>query len=104
AHIFDPARPPVPNAEDKATREARKIQKGYVDALRYYRPRPYHGRVTMLVNEELYRRDPTLGWSKLALGGLDIHMLPGDHWTYIRAHVRAAAGELRKCLEGPQAE
>ena len=39
-----------------------------------------------------------MGWDQLALGGLEIHKLPGDHDSYIREHVQSAAKELRECL------
>jgi hypothetical protein len=52
-----------------------------------------------LVSEKLCRHDPTLGWKHLALKGLSIHPVPGDHWSYIRDHVDVVGPKLRECLE-----
>jgi hypothetical protein len=54
----------------------------------------------MLVNEEEVKEsDPTLGWSDLILGGIDVRKIPGDHEAYIRQYVQTAAKELRECIE-----
>jgi thioesterase domain-containing protein len=71
----------------------------YFKTLIRYKPKVYPGRITLLVSEESYRNDPSMGWSRFAKGGLDIHPLPGDHQTYIREYAQAAAACLKKCLE-----
>jgi thioesterase domain-containing protein len=44
--------------------------------------------------------DPTMGWADLAAGGVEVHMVPGSHFTMVREpHVRVLAEELSKCLE-----
>jgi amino acid adenylation domain-containing protein len=75
------------------------IRARYRRVLRWHSPKPYEGRIHILVNEEYYNRDRTLGWGQLALKGLKIHKLPGNHDTYIREHVKATAQELRHCLD-----
>ena len=75
-----------------------QIQEGYIEALQRYRARPYFGRAVMLVNEKNSYRDPTLGWSDLVVGGIDVRKIPGDHEAYIRQYVETAAAELRDCL------
>lgn len=87
------------NTDTRVIQHIEWIRDRYRRALRWHKPKPYGGRIQILVNEEFYSRDPTLGWSRLALGGLDIHKLPGDHDSYIREHVQAAAKKLRECLE-----
>jgi len=77
----------------------RDIQEGYIDALRRYRPRPYSGRVAILVNEDAFARDPATGWAELIRGGVTVRNIPGDHTAYIREHVRTAARVLKECLE-----
>ena len=77
----------------------RDIQEGYIDALRRYRPRPYAGRVAILVNEDAFARDPATGWAELIRGRVTVRNIPGDHTAYIREHVRTAARVLKECLE-----
>jgi hypothetical protein len=76
-----------------------RIRDRYRRVLRWHNPKVYDGQVHILVNEEYYTRDRTLGWGKLALKGLEIHKLPGNHDTYIREHVKDTAQELRLCLD-----
>ena len=71
----------------------------YMRSLRRYKPRPYGDRIHILVSEKLHGHDPTLGWDKLALKGLDIHKLPGDHLAYLREQVETTARQLRECLD-----
>jgi pimeloyl-ACP methyl ester carboxylesterase len=80
------------------------IRARYRRVLRWHNPKPYEGRIHVLVNEEYYNRDRTLGWGQLALKGLKIHKLPGNHDTYIRDHVKATAQELRHCLDTAASE
>ena len=61
--------------------------------------KPYGGRVTLLVNEALYATDQVLGWDRVSIGGLDIHVLPGDHLSYIREHAASAAAKLRELID-----
>ena len=79
--------------------EPQRVQHGYVDTLRRYRPRRYNGRVTMLNNETSCNGDPTLGWASLVAGGIEVHQIPGDHQAYIRRYVKTAAVQLKECLE-----
>jgi thioesterase domain-containing protein len=79
------------------------IQRSYVRAIYRYRPQPYPGRLTLLVNEEVSRISPSLGWAELASGGIEIRRVPGNHVSYIRGSVRAVARTLRACLEQAEA-
>jgi acyl-CoA synthetase (AMP-forming)/AMP-acid ligase II/thioesterase domain-containing protein/NAD(P)-dependent dehydrogenase (short-subunit alcohol dehydrogenase family)/acyl carrier protein len=77
--------------------------------------RPYPGRVTLLINEARYHerydqkagpewtnhrypQDPSLGWQHIAAEGVEIHVIPGNHDTYIREEVQSAAQVLDACL------
>jgi thioesterase domain-containing protein/acyl carrier protein len=75
------------------------VREGYINTLRRYRPRPYQGCVVMLNNETAGRDDPTLGWKNFVRGGIDVHIIPGNHEAYIRQYVRIAGGKLRECLD-----
>ncbi len=87
------------NTDRRAVEHIDWIRDRYRRVLRWHNPQPYEGRIHILVNEEYYSRDRTLGWGQLALKGLKIHKLPGNHDTYIREHVKATAQELRHCLD-----
>jgi amino acid adenylation domain-containing protein/non-ribosomal peptide synthase protein (TIGR01720 family) len=76
----------------------------YYRTLMRYKPKPYPGRVTLLISEELQCHEPAAGWKKWAAGGVDVHILPGTHLTYIRELVEAAANKLRACLDEAQAD
>jgi len=80
------------------------IRDCYRRVLRWQNPKPYEGQVHILLNEEYYSRDRTLGWGQLALKGLEIHKVPGDHDTYIREHIKATAQKLRHCLDTAASE
>jgi len=68
-----------------------------------YLPKPYPGRLTLFkpqINYEFYP-DPSMGWSDLALGGLDIVELPMyPHAMLVEPFVRLLATEL-KARMGP---
>jgi len=67
-----------------------------------YVPTSYGGRIVVLRARRQPRnriRDPHLGWSKLAKGGVDVHFIPGDHGTVLKEpHVQGLAAALKKCL------
>jgi thioesterase domain-containing protein/acyl carrier protein len=64
-----------------------------------YRPDSYPGRVVLFVNEEWHRLDPTLGWDSIVAGGLDVHVIPGSHRTYLLHHLGLVAAQLRTHLD-----
>ena len=92
------------NTDRRAVEHIYWIRARYRRVLRWHNPKPYEGRIHVLVNEKYYNRDRTLGWGQLALKGLEIHKLPGNHDTYIREHVKATAQELRHCLDTAASE
>ena len=67
----------------------------------------YPGRITLFkAGQELAgtSSDPTLGWSKWAAGGVDVHVVPGNHATMVyKPHVEVLAEKLRACLDHVQA-
>ena len=68
-----------------------------------YSPGPYDGRVTLYRAgaRRLGRRDDrTMGWARLALGGVTTHAIPGDHATILKSPgVEALAATLRAELK-----
>jgi len=71
-----------------------------------YRPRPCAGRLVLLRAVDApdaasrIAEDPTFGWGALALGGVEIHDVPGNHFNLTSPpHVRRLAERLRACLD-----
>jgi amino acid adenylation domain-containing protein len=91
---------PTPFSEP-VDRRIEYIQRSYSRAIYAYRPTVYPGAMTLLVHDELGREDheATLGWNGFVAGGLELHVLPGSHLTYIRDHVRVAGARIRECIE-----
>ncbi len=77
-------------------------------AHRSYVPRAYPGRVTLFRAQEQLAKEPQrllLGWEKFAGGGVDVHVVPGNHFNMAyRPHVRALCEQLAACLDGARAE
>ena len=82
-----------------------------------YQLRTYPGRVTLFVlaNRDvlsdsmfdplLGEVDPTLGWGRVAAGGVDVHELSGGHISIFREpHVRSLAEKLTVCLAAARAQ
>jgi thioesterase domain-containing protein len=54
----------------------------FAGALRAYTPRPYAKKLVLFCRQSLgpeFGIDHTLGWGRLALGGVDVHIVPGSH-------------------------
>jgi thioesterase domain-containing protein len=82
----------------------RKVAEAQSQAIRAYVPRVYPGRVTLFRArlQPIFRpqaRD--MGWRTLALGGVDVKVVPGNHSGMLQEpHVRVLAQELSAYLEG----
>ena len=76
-------------------RALRDLQMYHREALRGYRLQPFPGRVTVFRAAERgvsSNYDSQMGWGHLALGGVEIHEVPGDHATLVKEpHVRVLA-------------
>lgn len=80
----------------------RNVQHSGRKAAKNYQPKPYPGRIILFRATQqplgIYP-DPNLGWGELALGGLEIHDIPGYHGAIIREpRVRVLAEKLIVCL------
>ena len=84
----------------------RQVQQADRWAALDYVPRPYAGRVTLFRATEQPRgiiADPTLGWGKLVLGGLEIYDTPGHHGAIVREpRALATAHQLLDALQKAQ--
>jgi aspartate racemase len=65
-------------------------------------PRTYSGRIEVFRARHQPReriRDLSLGWGKLAGGGVDVHFIPGQHDSLLKEpYVEGLANELKKSL------
>jgi amino acid adenylation domain-containing protein len=85
--------------ENSYAPDERKLLAHYPLLLMQHSLKPYGGRVTLLINEAIYATQNVLGWDQVPTGGLDIHVLPGDHLSYIREHAGSAAAKLRELID-----
>lgn len=71
----------------------------YNRAIQAYHPRPYNGPVTVFKAEATAGTDD-MGWAKLVTGHLDVHVLPGDHYSLIKDPGAARlVRELSRCID-----
>jgi hypothetical protein len=75
----------------------------YAKALLRFKPQPFEGVVTLLISEEMYPKNRVQPWAELATNGAELHIVPGNHETYIREHAAALAECLSACLKNAQA-
>jgi hypothetical protein len=53
------------------------------------------------VNEEWHKAEPSLGWQKFAMGGIDVYPIPGDHDHCVPDNIPRVAEILKECLTEP---
>jgi thioesterase domain-containing protein len=71
----------------------------YTHAVLSYAPRPYPGKVRLLVTaDDLGKGGPDLGWAPLA-AELAVEEVPGDHHSVLTHHLEDLAARLRPLLE-----
>jgi thioesterase domain-containing protein len=74
----------------------------YIKTIFRYRVKKYKGRITLILNEELYESNRNMGWDGVAEGGLEIHRTPGGHLTRYELYSKELANNLLDCLERAQ--
>jgi thioesterase domain-containing protein len=71
-------------------------------ATQSYALRRYPGRIAFFKASEMpagASPDPTMGWSDWADGGVEVHVVPGNHANLMyEPHVEVLAGKLAACL------
>lgn len=93
-----------------AYRKQVKIKDFNKQAAKEYVPKAYIGRVTVFRAEERpitngQEVDPNMGWSELALGGLDIQHVPGNHFSiFNEPYVKSLSEKMKVCIEQAIAE
>jgi len=100
------------------------IFKIYANATRRYRPGQLQGRVTLLlpaddVEQVIFvkgpddapeepkpnKLDPLRGWASFVTEGVDLHTLPGNHFSMLRdPDVQILGQTLRQCIEDVRAQ
>jgi amino acid adenylation domain-containing protein len=91
-------------AEDSLSRHLKKVAKNHIKIIKHYRPRTYPGRITWLVTESFSPKAQHQEWNHLAIGGLEIHQIPGTHNSYLGNNVETTAERLKACLDEAQAD
>ncbi|MCC5650789.1 amino acid adenylation domain-containing protein [Nostoc sp. XA013] len=71
-----------------------------------YVPQVYPKRINLFrtkVQLNIAEEEPSMGWDHLAVGGTEIHHIPGNHLTMLRKpHIQVLAAQLRACIEKAQ--
>ena len=103
--LIAPAKAPLPlNIEDEKNVEQFFQYSWQVQyhAATHYTPKPYDMPLVLLRSEALQNglfRDPHLGWSKVADGGMHLFEMPGEHdHMFLEPYVQRLADSLKKCL------
>ncbi|MBD2339548.1 AMP-binding protein [Calothrix sp. FACHB-156] len=87
-----------------------KIKDFNKQAAKEYVPKAYVGRVTVFRAEERPANnggvvDPNMGWGELALGGLDIQHVPGNHFSiFNEPYVKSLSEKMKVCIEQAMAK
>jgi thioesterase domain-containing protein len=80
----------------------REVFRVNVLAMRGYAPQPFDGKVTLLKAEGGVgdrEQAPDMGWAEWARGGVEIHLVPGNHYSLVREpHVPVLAETLKGCI------
>lgn len=85
--------------EDGTGAALRKVHAAAFKALSDYRPWPYLGTVEFLKPEHsIFPVAPHRIWGALIEGGLEVHHVPGDHGSMVRAEVASLARALSQVL------
>ncbi len=97
----------TPDREIAYMRQLFRVFKAHTFAIRHYISQPYPGRITLFRASERIESmisDETLGWQSLTSVGVDVHLLPGNHYTIVRKpHVDALVQVLRQHLNEMEA-
>jgi thioesterase domain-containing protein/acyl carrier protein len=93
--------PPV--MEDSQVRSLIRVFKANLQAARDYSPHASSGRLTLFKASEPLGEsatDPAEDWISLAMDGVEVREIPGDHFAIMREpHVRILAEHLNECLQ-----
>ena len=83
----------------------KQVQQGNIAAKRNYVPQAYSDKVILFRATKRppgFYYDPQLGWGDLAVGGMEIYDIPGDHTSIMKSSILAE--QLKICLDKAQAD
>jgi amino acid adenylation domain-containing protein len=100
---FMPSRP----AQDSVSSSALiQTQRANTIAGQSYSPQSYAGHLVLFwCSDWMFRacQDRRLGWAEIAVNGLEVHVVPGDHISMLEPpHVDVLATKLKACLQKAQ--
>ena len=92
-----------PDIEITQVRQLLEIFQSNVSAMSKYIPQPYSGQIVLIraseALTEVKDKDLTMGWGQLAMDGLEIQTIPGNHYSMIKQpHVQILAKYLNNHL------
>jgi amino acid adenylation domain-containing protein len=84
-----------------------KILENNLQAQNRYIPQPYSGKITLFRAQIRPPKDyytPSGGWENLALGGVEMYDIPGDHLSLLlkKSNLKILARQLKVCLDKAQ--
>jgi thioesterase domain-containing protein len=86
----------------------RKVARVQYQAFREYKPQTYPGALTLFrarMQPLFSSHDPDKGWRRLAAGGVEVRVVPGNHLGMLKEpHVQVLAEHLRACLDRAQTQ
>jgi len=89
-------------------RALKDVREACAEAAKRYSARPYSGKLTLFQAKERSLsspEDPIESWKSIALGGIEIHEVPGGHGSIVDdPQVKVLARELKASLERTQGE
>ncbi len=71
----------------------------YQGTLLKYRPVPYKGETTLIVNEEWQKKEPVMGWGESFRTNMTIITVPGDHMTRLTTYGGVTGLHLRDVIK-----
>jgi thioesterase domain-containing protein/acyl carrier protein len=93
-----------PSEEQRIGMRKSAIGNRYLRRILRYQPRPYEGKLTFIACEHREVDDAARVWRDLAVGGLDVRYVPGDHFSHLRDHAATTAACLDDCLRAARVE
>jgi aspartate racemase len=91
-----------------SSRAVKQIAKISMGAARKYRPQLYPNKLTLFMCSDAPMRayeDRRLAWDEVAQGGLEVHIVPGDHATMEQEpNVQVLARHFQKCFDRAERE
>ncbi len=89
----------APPGAEPTPLDARKTLGHYPRLLMAHPVGAYRGKITLLIDETSHAKYGKFGWDSMENGGIELHVLPGDHLSYIRENAALTAAKLRALID-----